>query len=93
MLADGGETDSRGGSLGRLGEREEFGPESTTEQLARQLRRRWKMLGAIVVTAITTVAVFRVDGSFSTDATVFALLTLGLLAYVVLTIRSDLKLE
>ena len=93
MLADGQETDSRGGSLGQLGGREEYGPESTANQLARQLRRRWKILGAVVVTTITTAAIYRVDGGVSTDAIVFGVSTLALLLYVVLTIRSDMQLE
>ena len=93
MLADGEETNSRGGGLGTTGEGREFGPQSTTEQLARQLRRRWKMLASILVTAVTTVAIYRVDGSFSKDATVFAIVTVALLVYTLFTIRTDLRLE
>ena len=93
MISDGEETRSQRQGLGGIGEGREFGPESLPEQLARQFRRRWKILGAILVTAITTAAIYRVDGSFSKDAIVFAALTAALLVYTVLTIRSDLKLE
>lgn len=83
---------SRGGSLGEIHERT-VEVDSTLVYALRQLRRRWKTVGAIVVTAITTAAVHRVDGTWSKDAVVFGALTVALLAYTVLTLRSDLKLE
>lgn len=93
MLADGEETSSRGGRLGEVGEGREFVPESKSRLLLRQLGRRWKMLGSIVVTAITTAAIYRVDSGITKDVTVFAVLTVGLLVYTLLTLRTDLKLE
>lgn len=93
MLTDGDESRSRGGGLGEMGEGREVGPQSTTGLLAKQLRRRWKIIGAIVVTAITTAAIHRVDGAVTKDVTVFAILTAALLVYFLVTIRADLKLE
>jgi len=93
MISDGEETRSQRRGLGGIGDGREFTPESLPEQLVRQFRRRWKILGAIVVTAITTGAIYRVDGELSKDAIVFAALTVALLLYALITIRSDLKLE
>jgi hypothetical protein len=93
MISDGDETRSQRQGLGGMSEGREFAPKGLSGQLLRQLRRRWKILGSIVVTAITTVAIYHVDGSFSKDAIVFAGLTGALLLYAVLTIRSDLQLE
>lgn len=93
MLTDGDESRSQSEGLGEIGESREFRPQSTTGQLRRQLRRRWKMLGSILVTAITTAAIYRVDGTFSKDAIVFASVTVALLVYFLVTIRSDLELE
>lgn len=92
MMTDGEEGRSRSG-LGTVGESRDFTPNSLPREFARQLRRRWKMLGAIVVTAITTGAIYWVDEELTKDAWVFALLTAVLLLYTLLTIRSDLKLE
>lgn len=83
---------SRGGSLGEIHERT-VEVDSTAVYALRQLRRRWKTVGAILVTAVTTAAVYRIDGTWSKDALVFGALTVALLAYTVLTLRSDLKLE
>ena len=93
MLADGEETASRSSGLGKLGESGEFSRDTLSKQFARQLRRRWKILGAILVTALTTFAIYRVDEAFSKDAVVFAGLTVALILYTLLTIRSDLQLE
>lgn len=93
MLADGEETTSRSGGLGKLGESGEFGRDTLSQQVGRQLRRRWKILGAILVTALTTFAIYRVDEAFSKDAIVFAGLTVALLLYALLTTWSDLQLE
>lgn len=93
MLADGEESRSQSEGLGRIGEGRELRPQSPTGRLRRQLRRRWKILGSTVVTALTTAAVYRVDGFFSKDAIVFALVTAALLVYFLMTIWSDLKLE
>lgn len=93
MLADSEETSSRGGGLGTIGDDGTFGPQSTPERLVRQVRRRWKILLTILVTAITTYAIYRVDGTVSKDVTVFAFFTVALVVYVLFTIRSDLKLD
>lgn len=67
--------------------------DSTLVYALRQLGRRWKTVGAIVVTAITTAAIYQLDGDWSKDAIVFGALTILLLAYTLLTLRADLKLE
>lgn len=70
-----------------------FTPDSTAAELIRQLRRRWKILGSAFVTALTTAAIYWVDDAFTKDAWVFGGLTVVLILYALLTIRSDLKLE
>lgn len=93
MISDGEESRSNRGGLGEIGEGHEFRRDSLPKQFLRQFRRRWKILGSIVVTAVTTAAIYQVDGSFSKDAIVFATLTAALLLYAILTIWSDLQLE
>lgn len=93
MLSEGEETRSQRQGLGKRGERTEFVHDSLPKQILRQLRRRWKMLGSIVVTSITTAAIYRVDESFSLDVIAFVLLTLALLLYTILTIRNDVHLD
>lgn len=51
------------------------------------------MLGSIVVTSITTVAIYRVDGSVTLDVIAFLLLTLALVVYTALTVKNDVHLD
>lgn len=86
-------TQSRSVGLGDITTERARGPEGTSVRVVKQLRRRWKMFGVILVTALTTYAVYHVDGEVTKDAWIFGLATVLLLVYTLLTLRSDLKLE
>lgn len=92
---NGADDETRSGStgLGDSAERSTLQPEATPGVVLKLLRRRWKMLGTILVTALTTVALYWVDEALSTDVWIFALLTVALVVYTALTIRSDLRIE
>lgn len=87
-------TDPESGSVsGVRGSDVAIEPRSVPEQVVAQLRRRWKTVGTIAVTAATTAAVHRIDGGWSTDATAFALVTVLLAGYTLATLYSDLEFE
>ena len=86
-------TRSRSVGLGDVTTETTVEPQSLPVQVGKQLRRRWKTFGAIAVTALTTYAIYSVDGEFTKDAWVFGLMTVVLFVYALLTLRSDLKLE
>lgn len=86
-------THSRSVGLGDITAERAVEPEGRSVRVVKQLRRRWKMFGVILVTALTTYAIYHVDGELTKDAWIFGLATAGLLVYTLLTLRSDLKLE
>lgn len=59
--------------------------------LVRVATSRWKHAVVTVVLAATTWTLYSVAGGWSLDATVFALATVGLVAYSALTLRTDLE--
>lgn len=66
--------------------------QSTGKLIAENLVERWQFVGAIVVLVITSALLYLVDEGMSMDATIFAGLTALLLAYLLLTVRSDVKM-
>lgn len=86
-------TRSRSVGLGDVTTETTVEPQSLPVQVVQQLLRRWKTFGVIVVTALTTYGIYTVDDTLSTDVWVFGLMTVVLLVYAILTLRSDLKLE
>ncbi|MFC6719287.1 hypothetical protein ACFQGT_03225 [Natrialbaceae archaeon GCM10025810] len=66
---------------------------STAAVTAEKVRERWRTVGAIVVLAITSVLLVRVDGYLSIDAQVFAGISALLLAYFLVTLRTDVRME
>lgn len=79
--------------LGDSAERATFAPQQTGQVVAKQLLGRWKMVGTIVVTAITTVALYMVDETMTLDVWAFGFFTFVLIMYTLLTLRSDVKIE
>ena len=86
-------TRSRSVGLGDVTTETTVEPQSLPVQVVQQVLRRWKTFGAVAVSALTTYAIYTVDGTLTTDAWVFGLITVVLFVYVLLTLRSDLKLE
>lgn len=83
----------RTAGLGDSAERATIVPTRQGRVIINQLLRRWKMVGTIVVTAITTVALYMVDETMTLDVWTFGFFTLALVVYTVLTLRSDVKIE
>ncbi|RRJ30129.1 hypothetical protein EIK79_11145 [Halocatena pleomorpha] len=67
--------------------------QSTMSVTVETVRERWRTAGAIAVLAVTSVLLFRVDGGRSIDTQVFAGITLLLLLYFLVTLRSDVGTE
>ena len=86
-------THSRSAGLGDVTVETSVERRSLPVQVLNQLGRRWKMFGTVAVAAITTFAIYHVDGNLTKDAWVFGLMTGVLFVYAVMTLRSDLKLE
>ncbi|WP_121744370.1 hypothetical protein [Natronorubrum halophilum] len=58
-----------------------------------KIQERWQTAGSIVVLAVTSVLLYRVDGYLSIDAQVFGGITILLLIYFLVTLRSDVRME
>jgi len=54
---------------------------------------RWRTLGAVLVLAITSVLLYQIDGYLSIDSQVFGGITLFLLGYFLVTLRTDVRME
>lgn len=54
---------------------------------------RWRTVGAILVLAVTSILLYQVDGYLSIDSQVFGGITLFLLAYFLVTLRTDIRME
>lgn len=54
---------------------------------------RWQTVGTIVVLAVTSVLLYQVDGYLSIDSQVFGGITLFLLGYFLVTLRTDIRME
>ncbi len=76
-----------------MGGREEYEypDELERSRAVRVVASRWKHAVVAVVLAVTAWTLYRVAGGWSLDATVFALVTAGVVAYSLLTLRSDLE--
>lgn len=58
--------------------------------VVRAVLARWKHAAVAVVLALTAWQLFVIGGGWTLDATVFALAAAGVVAYSLLTLRSDL---
>lgn len=65
----------------------------TFGDLAKHLRRKAKFIGMVVALALTTYALWTVDDNVSTDVIVFGVLTVITVVYLLVTLRSDLRIE
>ncbi|QSW99274.1 hypothetical protein [Haloterrigena alkaliphila] len=66
---------------------------STAGIILEKIWERWRTVGAIVVLAVTTVLLYRVDGYLSIDTQVFGGITIFLLLYFLVTLRTDVSME
>lgn len=92
MSADRRRTGSEG-SLEGIREASDAVQKSTAQIVAEKTVERWQMVGAVVVLALTSYFLYRLDGTLTTDAIVFTGLSVALLAYFLVTLRTDVGME
>lgn len=66
---------------------------STTGIVLEKVVERWRTVGAIVVLAVTSLLLYQVDGYLSIDSQVFGGITLFLVGYFLVTLRTDVRME
>ena len=81
-----------GASLGEEESELSFEAESGTGQALRQVTKRWKSWATIAVTALTTWFLYGINDTWTKDATAFAIFTVGILAYTLVTLYSDVEM-
>ncbi|SFS87159.1 hypothetical protein [Halostagnicola kamekurae] len=57
-----------------------------------KVAERWRTVGAIVMLAVTSVLLYWIDGYLSIDSQVFGGITLLLLGYFLVTLRTDVRM-
>jgi len=66
---------------------------SGADIMVAEIRGRWQTVLALGALAVTSGTLWYMDGGFSLDMVVFAILTVLLLAYFVITLVNDVKME
>lgn len=93
MSGDTPRRSSDGAGLENIREASDAVEQSTTSIVFEKVRERWRIAGAVIVLAVTSVLLFRVDGYLSIDTQVFAGITAFLLLYFLATLRTDIRME
>lgn len=88
----GSRSSTEGVSLGKDETELSFEAESGTEQAIRQVTKRWKIWVTIAVTTLTTWFLYGINDTWTKDATAFAIFTVGILAYTLVTLYSDVEM-
>jgi hypothetical protein len=81
-----------GVSLGKEETELSIDAESDLEQAVRQVTKRWKNWGIIAVTAATAWFLYGINDTWTKDATAFAVITVALLVYTLVTLYSDVEM-
>jgi len=81
-----------GVSLGRDDSELSIEAESDLQQALGQVTRRWKNWVTIAVTAATAWFLYGISDTWTKDATTFAIFTVGILAYTLVTLYSDVEM-
>jgi hypothetical protein len=84
---------SEGGGLENIREASDAVEKSTLSVTVEKVQERWRTVGAILVLAVTSVLLYRVDGYLSVDSQVFAGISILLLVYFLVTLRTDINME
>lgn len=84
---------SEDAGLERIREASDAVEKSTPALIVEKVWERWRIAGVIVVLAVTSGLLFRLDGYLSIDTQVFAGITLLLLGYFLVTLRTDVRME
>ncbi|ELY64975.1 hypothetical protein [Natrinema versiforme] len=93
MSGDTSRRSSDSAGLENIREASDAVEQSTATIFVEKVRERWRMASAVIVLAVTTVLLFRVDGYLSIDTQVFAGITVVLLLYFLATLRTDIRME
>ncbi|WP_090618215.1 hypothetical protein [Natrinema salaciae] len=93
MSSDTTRSASEEGSLENIRKASDAVEKSTMEITVEKTIERWRTVGSIVVLAMASVLLVRVDGYLSIDAQVFAGITILLLIYFIATLRTDVSME
>ncbi len=93
MSADTPSRKSDSAGLENIREASDAVEKSTAAITVEKIVERWRTVGAIVVLAVTSVLLYQIDGYLSIDSQVFGGITLFLLAYFLVTLRTDIRME
>ncbi|WP_049941711.1 hypothetical protein [Haloterrigena turkmenica] len=93
MSGDTTRRNSQSGGLENIREASDAVEKSTAAVTVEKVWERWRTAGAIVVLAVTSVLLYRIDGYLSIDSQVFGGITLLMLIYFLATLRSDVSME
>lgn len=80
-------------SLEQIREASDAVQKSTLEIVVEKVTERWMFVMAILVVALTSYLLFRIDGEITMDVWIFGLLSLGLVVYFLATLRTDIRME
>jgi hypothetical protein len=67
--------------------------QSGADVMIQEIAGRWQTVLAIAALAVTSGTLWYMDGGFSLDMVVFAILTVLLLLYFAITLVNDVKME
>lgn len=81
-----------GVSLGKEDAELTIDAESELEQAVRQVTKRWKNWATVAVTAVTAWFLYGINDAWTKDATAFAVFTVAILAYTLVTLYSDIEM-
>ncbi|WP_254527831.1 hypothetical protein [Natrinema gelatinilyticum] len=93
MSGDTMQRGSKDGGLEKIREASDAVEKSSAAITVEKVRERWRTASSIIVLAVTTVMLLRMDGYLSIDAQVFGGITLFLLIYFLATLRTDVSME
>lgn len=80
-------------SLERIREASDEVQKSTAAIVLEKVRDRWQTVAGIVVLIVTSFLLYRVDEGLSMDAQIFGIISILLLIYFLLTLRTDVSME
>lgn len=87
-----GRSSTEGFSLGREDTELSVEAESDLRRAVGQVTGRWKNWATVAVTAATTWFLYGINDTWTKDATAFAVITVAILVYTLVTLYSDIEM-
>ena len=87
-----GRSSTEGLSLGREDTELSIETESDLQQAAGEVTRRWKNWVTVAVTAATAWFLYGIGDTWTKDAAAFAVITVAILVYTLVTLYSDIEM-